>query len=182
MIDALVTELRSLSGLEDLQPKYSESADQPFRRMLVRIKKEIIAFGVEGIDPGKRTSPKLKPQELKQWLDEGRPITLLDTRNDYEVELGTFRGALIPHIDHFRDFPAAVRALPELPEMHASHINPQTGEDEFASAAATLGFGPAEEVRERDPNDPTTWGKVGRNEVCPCGSGKKYKHCHGRFV
>ena len=113
MIDALVTELRSLPGLEDLQPKYSESADQPFRRMLVRIKKEIIAFGVEGIDPGKRTSPKLKPQELKQWLDEGRPITLLDTRNDYEVELGTFRGALIPHIDHFRDFPAAVRAMPE---------------------------------------------------------------------
>ena len=71
---------------------------------------------------------------------------------------------------------------PELPEMHASHVNPQTGENEFASAAATLGIGPVEEVRERDPNDPTTWGKVGRNEACPCGSGKKYKHCHGRFV
>jgi preprotein translocase subunit SecA len=38
------------------------------------------------------------------------------------------------------------------------------------------------EAAERNPNDPTTWGKVGRNEVCPCGSGKKYKHCHGRFT
>ncbi|MCA0400706.1 MAG: preprotein translocase subunit SecA [Proteobacteria bacterium] len=67
---------------------------------------------------------------------------------------------------------------PELPEMHASHINPQTGENEFAQ----LGFSAAEEIRERDPNDPTTWGKVGRNELCPCGSGKKYKHCHGALV
>ncbi len=114
-VDELVAELRSWSGLEDLAPKYSPSEDQPFRRMLVRIKKEIIAFGVEGINPGLRTSPKLKAQELKQWLDEGRPITLLDTRNDYEVELGTFRGAVIPHINHFRSFPEAVRKLP--PEM-----------------------------------------------------------------
>lgn len=111
-IDALMAALHRLSGLEDLTPKYSESAEQPFRRMLVRIKREIIAFGVEGINPGRRTSPKLKPRELKQWLDEGRPVTLLDTRNDYEIELGTFRNAVIPHIDHFRDFPAAVRRLP----------------------------------------------------------------------
>jgi RluA family pseudouridine synthase len=81
--------------------------------MLVRLKKEIISFGVEGIAPGQRTSPKLAPHELKQWLDEGKPITLLDTRNDYEVKLGTFRGALIPHIGHFREFPDAVRKLPE---------------------------------------------------------------------
>ncbi|KAF0227998.1 MAG: preprotein translocase subunit [Beijerinckiaceae bacterium] len=71
---------------------------------------------------------------------------------------------------------------PELPEMHASHIDPATGQDTFAAAGAALGFAPAEEVRERDPNDPATWGKVGRNEACPCGSGKKYKHCHGRFA
>ena len=83
--------------------------------MLVRIKKEIIAFGVEGIDPARRASPELAPHELKQWLDEGRPVTLLDTRNDYEVKLGTFKNARAIGIDHFRDFPDAVRKLP--PQM-----------------------------------------------------------------
>jgi len=76
---------------------------------------------------------------------------------------------------------------PELPEMHGSHVDPTTGEDEFSQAEfsqanVALGFAPAQEVRERDPEDPTTWGKVGRNEPCPCGSGKKFKHCHGRFA
>jgi RluA family pseudouridine synthase len=112
-VEKLLTELRSIPGLEDLTPKYSDSEDQPFTRMLVRIKKEIISFGVEGIDPAHRTSPKLTAQTLKQWLDEGRPLTLLDTRNDYEVKLGTFKGALTFKIDHFRQFPDAVRGLPE---------------------------------------------------------------------
>jgi len=112
-IERLLAELRSIAGLENLAAKYSETNHQPFRRMLVRLKKEIIAFGVEGIEPAKRTSPKLAARELKQWLDEGRPVTLLDTRNDYEVKLGTFRNALPIGVDHFRDFPAAVAKLPE---------------------------------------------------------------------
>ena len=111
-IDLLLAELRALPGLEDLQPKFSETDHQPFSRMLVRLKKEIIAFGVEGINPAQRTSPKLTARELKQWLDEGRPVTLLDTRNDYEVKLGTFKNALPIGVDHFRDFPAAVAKLP----------------------------------------------------------------------
>jgi UPF0176 protein len=112
-IAELMREIHAVGGLEDLAPKYSESADQPFTRMIVRIKREIIAFGVEGIDPARRTSPKLPARTLKQWLDEGRPVTLLDTRNDYEVKLGTFRGARTLDIGHFRQFPEAVRALPE---------------------------------------------------------------------
>jgi UPF0176 protein len=111
-IDSLLAELRALPGLADFSPKASYSDEQPFRRMLVRIKKEIIAFGVPGIDPAVRTSPKLPAKELKRWLDEGRPVTLLDTRNDYEVRTGTFRGALTLGIDCFRDFPAAVAQLP----------------------------------------------------------------------
>jgi len=68
----------------------------------------------------------------------------------------------------------------ELPEMQGHHINPATGEDEMAMASAQLGNGFAgHDTSERDPDDPSTWGKVGRNEACPCGSGKKYKHCHG---
>jgi UPF0176 protein len=111
-IDRLLADLRRLPGLESLEPKVSMTEHQPFRRMLVRLKKEIIAFGVEGIDPARRTSPKITARELKQWLDEGRPVTLLDTRNDYEVKLGTFREALPIGIDHFRQFPEAVRRLP----------------------------------------------------------------------
>ncbi|HAU76774.1 MAG TPA: hypothetical protein DCW88_15000, partial [Agrobacterium sp.] len=55
-----------------------------------------------------------------------------------------------------------------------------TGEDEMAQGlqAAPAAFVPAE---ERDPNNPATWGRIGRNEMCPCGSGKKYKHCHGVY-
>lgn len=112
-IDRLVAFLRTIPGLDGLVPKYSESSHQPFTRMLVRIKKEIIAFGVEGIDPGRRTSPKLPAKTLKQWLDEGRAVTLLDTRNDYEVKLGTFRGAMTLDIGNFRQFPSAVERLPE---------------------------------------------------------------------
>jgi preprotein translocase subunit SecA len=77
--------------------------------------------------------------------------------------------------------------VPELPPMQASHLDASTGEDELALAAAgaeTLaraGITP-KPAAERNANDPASWGKVGRNEVCPCGSGKKYKHCHGRYA
>ncbi|MDB5592585.1 preprotein translocase subunit SecA [Enterovirga sp.] len=82
-----------------------------------------------------------------------------------------------------------------LPPMFAQHLDPLTGENEFGSDQATGSFGggpalafaaeaiPSDvAVLDRDPADPSSWGRVGRNEVCPCGSGKKYKHCHGRFT
>jgi preprotein translocase subunit SecA len=83
----------------------------------------------------------------------------------------------------------------ELPPMQAHHPDPFTGEDELALADAALAAGtrPAVRAGERraplqtrkgaaalDPKDPSTWGKVARNSACPCGSGKKYKHCHGK--
>ena len=109
---AVLEVLRTLPGLADLAPKESPSSDRPFKRMLVKVKKEIIAFGVPGVDPARAPSPKLKAAELKRWLDEGRPVVLLDTRNVYEVRMGTFRGALAPPIWNFRDFPRAVADLP----------------------------------------------------------------------
>jgi preprotein translocase subunit SecA len=68
---------------------------------------------------------------------------------------------------------------PEPPVMQVHHLNATTGEDEFSSImpANDLFVAPA----ERDPQNPATWGRIGRNEACPCGSGKKYKHCHGAF-
>lgn len=68
---------------------------------------------------------------------------------------------------------------PELPHMEAHKLNPNTGEDEMAFAQAALAPVP---VADRDPQNPATWGKVGRNEDCPCGSGKKFKHCHGKYA
>ena len=76
---------------------------------------------------------------------------------------------------------AAATPEPELPEeMAAHHIDATTGEDEFAPSQAQLAAGVVA-PEDRDPQDESTWGKVGRNEPCPCGSGKKYKHCHGAF-
>ncbi|MFN3687729.1 preprotein translocase subunit SecA [Salinarimonas sp.] len=77
---------------------------------------------------------------------------------------------------------------PELPPMEARHLDPATGENEFDRGGSSGGAGPvgaagfaigAVAPENRDPNDQSTWGKVGRNEPCPCGSGKKFKHCHG---
>ena len=111
-VDTLLAAVRSVPGLADFTPKESLSEEQPFNRMLVKIKQEIIAFGVPGIDPSARPTAKLPARTLKQWLDEGRPVTLLDTRNDYEIRMGTFRGAVSAGIGHFRDFPAAAGRLP----------------------------------------------------------------------
>jgi UPF0176 protein len=103
--------IRSIPGLAEIQPKESSGSAQPFQRMLVKIKKEIVSFGVPGVDPSRHPSPKISPTQLKQWLDEKRPITLLDVRNEYEIRMGTFQGALNPKISNFRDFPKAVETL-----------------------------------------------------------------------
>ncbi|CAO4163084.1 preprotein translocase subunit SecA [Methylorubrum populi] len=91
------------------------------------------------------------------------------------------------------EFEQAGFSEPQLPPMFPEHRDPTTGENEFALAGSSGGAGPAygfaardlsadAAVLERNPDDAATWGKVGRNEPCPCGSGKKYKHCHGRFT
>ncbi|MEO0814705.1 MAG: sulfurtransferase, partial [Myxococcota bacterium] len=107
-VDALLTHLRGDPLLEELVAKESYSERKPFRRMLVKLKREIIAFG-QPVDVG--NAPRLAPQELKRWLDEGRPVHLLDTRNRFEIDLGTFTGAVDPEIDNFRDFPEVVEQL-----------------------------------------------------------------------
>ncbi len=71
---------------------------------------------------------------------------------------------------------------PVLPAMEAHKFDPNTGEDEMAFANVSLAPAPNANAASRDPKNPSTWGKVGRNEDCPCGSGKKYKHCHGRYA
>ena len=91
--------------------KKSLSAEQPFNRMLVKIKREIITMKRPDINPATMPAPRLAPTTLKAWLDEGREVVLLDTRNDFEVGLGTFENALDLKITSFGDFPAAVARL-----------------------------------------------------------------------
>jgi preprotein translocase subunit SecA len=80
---------------------------------------------------------------------------------------------------------AAEAPPPQAPsQMRGEHIDATTGEDDFGETTMVLAAADSRVVapEDRDPSDPSTWGKVGRNEACPCGSGKKFKHCHGAFA
>lgn len=101
-----------------LPVKESWSDEQPFNRMLVKIKKEIITMRSPQVRPADSRAPALPAATLKAWLDRGhddagRPVVLLDTRNAFEVEVGTFEGAIDPHIRSFGEFPARVAELRE---------------------------------------------------------------------
>ena len=107
------TFLESAPRFQGLPYKESRTEYQPFTRMLVRIKKEIISMGVERVKPAEQTAPHLSATEFKSWLDAGKEVVVLDTRNDYEVDIGTFSTAVDLGIDTFRAFPDAVKELPE---------------------------------------------------------------------
>ncbi len=92
----------------DIPLKVSYSEKLAFRRMNVRLKKEIISMGMDDIRPADFTGDSISPVEFKQWLDEGRDITVLDTRNDYEIRIGTFKNAVGLNISTFRTFPDAI--------------------------------------------------------------------------
>ena len=93
--------------------KDSESTDRPFSRMLVKIKNETIAFGVDQVIPHKKTAPYVSPEQLQQWYENNKEMVVLDTRNDYEIALGSFDNAIDLNIKSFRDFPEAVKNLPQ---------------------------------------------------------------------
>jgi UPF0176 protein len=96
-------DLRTWPGLAQLHVKESFSAATPFAKLLVKLKPEIVTFRR---GPRKSTAQRLGPEELAAWLDEGREVVLLDTRNAYESRLGTFKGAHAPSISHFVEFAA----------------------------------------------------------------------------
>lgn len=89
--------------------KKSLSTLEPFRRMFIKIKKEIIPIEIAEIRPQTKTAPRLSPHEFKQWLDSNRDMVVLDTRNAYEIRVGTFEKAAHLELKHFRHFPKQVR-------------------------------------------------------------------------
>jgi UPF0176 protein len=108
--DAIVAYLRADQRFADLQPKESLSAERPFKKMRVRLKKEIITMKHPLIRPEAGRAPSVAAATLKQWLDrgaddEGRTVVMLATRNDYEVAAGTFENAVNYDIGIFSEFP-----------------------------------------------------------------------------
>jgi UPF0176 protein len=107
--------LRAQPGLDGLPTKDSWSADQPFGRLKLKIKREIIRMNMPAIAPASGRAPAVSASTLARWLaqghcDAGRPLALLDTRNAFEVDAGAFEGAIDWRLQKFSDFPAALAA------------------------------------------------------------------------
>jgi predicted sulfurtransferase len=114
-IDLFLFELKENPAFTDIEFKKSYSDFIPFKRLLIKIKKEIITFALPKINIEKQAAKKISPQEFKTWLDEDKPITVLDVRNTCEIEVGKFKNAVDLQIKNFRTFPKAIQKLsPEI--------------------------------------------------------------------
>jgi UPF0176 protein len=107
-IAQVISHIRALPGCAELDVKYSGAKEMPFYRMKVRLKKEIVTMGVDGIDPKREVGTYVQPEDWNALISDPDTI-LIDTRNDYEVAIGTFDGAIDPKTKAFRDFPAWFR-------------------------------------------------------------------------
>lgn len=107
--------LRTDPRFAPLETKESWSDEQPFKKMLIKLKNEIIRMNHPSIQPEKGRAHFISPKKLQEWLDRGtddlgRPVVMVDTRNAFEVEYGTFENALHFHIEKFTEFPQAISA------------------------------------------------------------------------
>lgn len=114
-VRGFLAELRTDPRFAALEAKESWSQHQPFRRMLVKLKREIIRMDHPAVEPATGRAPGVAPLTLRRWLDQGhdddgRPVVLLDTRNAFEVDYGAFSDAIDWRIERFTQFPDAVRA------------------------------------------------------------------------
>jgi len=108
-IARIVSHIRTLPGCESLEVKYSRAPAMPFHRMKVRLKNEIVTMGQPDIDPLASVGTYVPPEDWNALISDPETI-VIDTRNDYEVAIGSFKGAIDPKTPTFRDFPAWFRA------------------------------------------------------------------------
>jgi UPF0176 protein len=113
-IDTILNYLRADPCFADLEQKESTATKSPFDRLKVRLKQEIVTFGIPTIDPTNLVGTYVTPQDWNQLI-ANPDVLVIDTRNQYEVEIGTFSGSIDPHTDSFTEFPAYV----------AAHLDPQ---------------------------------------------------------
>jgi UPF0176 protein len=109
-IESFLIHLRRDSRFADLTAKYSYSPTVPFGKLAVKLKREIVPLGDANLPVDQRSAPRIDGETLKRWIDEGRDFVLLDTRNRFEFEQGTFDGAVELGLTEFRSFPSAVAA------------------------------------------------------------------------
>ncbi len=112
-VDSYIAFIEEDERFRDIPLKISYSDYQPFRRMNVRLKKEIISLGLNHIKPAQFTGEEIAPSDFKQMLDDGEEVLILDTRNEYECRIGTFEDAMELDIRSFRDFPRAISEMPD---------------------------------------------------------------------
>ena len=103
-IDMVIALLKTLPGCAELDVKYSHADEMPFYRMKVRVKKEIVTMGIQGIDPKREVGTYVQPEDWNALISDPDTV-LIDTRNDYEVAIGTFEGAVDPQTKSFSEFP-----------------------------------------------------------------------------
>jgi UPF0176 protein len=115
-VDAVIHWLKQDPRLSALDCKESYDDTIPFHRSKVKLKQEIVTMGVEGIDPKRKVGTHVEPQAWNQLISQP-DVLLIDTRNEYEVEIGTFKGAVNPHTESFREFPAYVKQQLD-PKLH----------------------------------------------------------------
>jgi UPF0176 protein len=110
VIDEFLAWLRTDARFAALSEKRQLSHAQPFARLKVKVKKEIVPLGVNNVSPARTPAPRMDAATLKSWLDQGKKFVLLDTRNRFEFDLGTFDAATDLGIGQFRQFPDAIKA------------------------------------------------------------------------
>lgn len=107
-VDALLAFLKGQPGLQGLEHKESYTDECPFLRTKVRLKKEIVTLGIEGVDPNRSVGTYVDPENWNDLISQD-DVILIDTRNDYEYQIGTFKGSVNPETRSFREFPAYVK-------------------------------------------------------------------------
>ena len=105
--------LSNISTLSDVVYKETLSESCPFKKFVVRIKKEIVTMRYPDIHPEKETAQYISPETLQSWYEEKQDMVVLDTRNDFEIAMGTFKNAINLRLQSFSDFPNAIDRFPE---------------------------------------------------------------------
>ena len=164
-IDRLLGHLQSQARFAGLEYKESLADEMPFLRSRVKLKKEIVTLGVPNLDPAKTTGTYVDPNDWNDLLADPE-VTLIDTRNEYEVKIGTFKGAINPHTETFRDFPDYVQRRLD-PAKHRKIAMFCTGGIRCEKSTAylkSLGFGEVYHLRggilkylEKVPVEESLW-------------------------
>lgn len=104
-IDAALDHIRTLPGCDDLEPAESQAAETPFGKLKIRLRPEIVTLGRPDLDPAEAAGRYVEPEDWNALISDPE-VAVIDTRNDYEVQIGSFEGAIDPGTGSFRDFPA----------------------------------------------------------------------------